>query len=222
LLESLPQSDLEWIVFTNLLTTNKTDFFREPAHFDFLKKEVVPNWLKKKRSVLKVWSAASSTGEEPYTISMVLNELLSDPVTYQILATDIDTEVLRKAEKAVYAKSKLGEIPEKFRRSSIDVGSGEISSWMRIKSHLKNKVTYEPFNLIESELPAENEFDVVFCRNVLIYFTPDTTSRVLNRLYAATRPGGYLFIGHSESMQNMKTKWVSVAPSIYLKPHPVK
>lgn len=216
-LESLSRTDKEWQVFINLLTTNKTDFFRENAHFHFLKNEFLPKWLaKNERRELKVWCAASSTGEEPYTISMVLAEALPSDRTYSVIATDIDTDVLQKAERAVYPRRKLDEIPEEYRRFC-QVGSGEIRDWMRIHPDVRHKVRFGYYNLTSGAVPPGEDFDLVFCRNVLIYFTPSTISGVAKTLFDATRSGGYLLIGHSETLQNIQSSWSVVRPSIYMK-----
>lgn len=216
-LSSLPRQNPEWQVFVNLLTTNKTDFFREAAHFDYLKNQFLPEWLKLNPSgELKVWCAASSTGEEPYTLAMVLNEALPAGRSYSIHASDIDTQVLKKAKGGVYSRSKLVEIPDSFRKDW-DMGTGEIKDWMRIKPHLKSKVSFFQFNLAGSELPSVDQFDLVFCRNVLIYFKPSTIEGVMKKLYQVAKPGAQLFIGHSESLQNIQTDWKNIRPSIYFK-----
>ncbi|HRO67681.1 MAG TPA: protein-glutamate O-methyltransferase CheR [Pseudobdellovibrionaceae bacterium] len=216
-LESLPPSHADWQEFINLLTTNKTDFFREAAHFQFLKETVIPKWLTESKSqTFKVWCAASSTGEEPYTISMVLDSCLPEDRSYSVHATDIDTDVLKKARAGVYPCAKLSEIPPEYRRG-FDLGTGDIKDWMRVKPHLKSKVSFSRFNLNGSNPPPEGEFDLIFCRNVLIYFTPATIEGVMKKLYRVTKPGGLLLIGHSESLQNVGTDWRAVKPSVYFK-----
>ncbi|MBX3040714.1 MAG: protein-glutamate O-methyltransferase CheR [Bdellovibrionaceae bacterium] len=216
-LKSVPSGHADWQDFINLLTTNKTDFFREAAHFQFLKEKVIPKWLaESSSSTFKVWCAASSSGEEPYTISMVLDSCLPKDKSYLVRATDIDTDILRKAQSGVYPRSKLAEIPTEYQRS-FDLGTAEIKDWMRVKPHLKSKVTFSRYNLTGTNAPPDGDFDLVFCRNVLIYFTPATIESVMKKLYQATKPGGLLLIGHSESLQNIKTDWKAVKPSVYSK-----
>lgn len=215
-LQNLPPENKEWEAFVNLLTTNKTDFFREPNHFQFMNDVIIPHWLSSGKECFKVWSAASSTGEEAYTTSMTLERSLNQKADYKIIGSDIDTNVLKAAKNAVYSISKLREIPEDF-HSAIDIGKGDISDWMRIKPHLREKVSFCQHNLIDDENIFKEEFDLIFCRNVMIYFTPQTIEVILKKLYAAARLNAFLFIGHSESIQKVKTDWKYVSPSIYTK-----
>jgi chemotaxis protein methyltransferase CheR len=217
-LKSLPENHAEWEIFVNCLTTNKTDFFREPEHFRFLTQELLPEWRGKKESEFNVWCAASSTGEEPFTLSMVLNkQAKASPFRYSIQATDIDSDVLMKAKRGVYPKSKLIEIPEEYHRDSIALGTGEIENWFKIKNSLRDVLSYQRCNLVQTPYNFQKKFDVIFCRNVLIYFTPETIGQVAEGLYEATKPGGYLIIGHSESLHNVTSKWQYIKPSIYKK-----
>lgn len=215
-LAGLPPRHPEWQNFINTLTTNKTDFFREARHFDFMVKEFLPAWLDTANQTLRVWSCASSTGEEPYTISMTLNESLPKSREFRILATDVDTEVLEKASKGVYPSSLAHQIPEEFRSKVLSLGTGDISEWMRVKPHIKEKVIFKRHNLLEDQLPSV-KFDLIFCRNVLIYFSPSTISKIIEKLYLAANPNSYLFIGHSESLHNIDHPWRYVAPAIYQK-----
>jgi chemotaxis protein methyltransferase CheR len=217
-LESLPKDDPEWQHFTNLLTTNKTDFFREPKHFEFLISRILPEWLETKQGTFNVWSAASSTGEEPYTLAMVLDRHLPKDRTFRILATDIDTTVLGHTKNAVYPISKKDELPPEYQQSSIDIGRNEARGWFRIKPHLKEHVQCKTHNLVGPTTPGDEVFDLVLCRNVLIYFAPQTIERVQNKLFRTAKPGAYLFIGHSESFQGLEHRWSSVGPSVFRKP----
>lgn len=210
-LRGLPTGHEEWQNFTNLMTTNKTNFFREKQHFDHLIESVLPE--KSSQQNLKVWCAAASSGEEPYTLSMVLKNHWKNP--YSILGTDIDTHVLRRAENAVYPEHCLNEIPMEYHNSLIK-GTGEVSDWVKINAATKAQVKFQRFNLIDS-VKFESEFDIIFCRNVLIYFTPETIQKVIAQLYQAARPGAYLYIGRSESLQNIKHQWDYVGPSVYKK-----
>lgn len=215
-LEKLPANDPEWQAFTNLLTTNKTDFFREPNHFHYLTQKILPAWLKTKQKTFKVWSAASSTGEEPYTLSMVLSRHLPKDRDFKILATDIDTEVLKTAQNGVYSMTKKTEIPPDY-QNCIQLGKGDARSWFRIAPGVKEKIIYKQHNLIEKTAPSEGTFDLVLCRNVLIYFEQENIDFVQRKLFGATKDGGHLFIGHSESFQGIAHQWKSVGPSVFKK-----
>ncbi len=217
LLERTPENDSEWQDFVNLLTTNKTDFFREPQHFTFLEKVFLPNWLKEGKKHLSVWCAASSTGEEPYTLAMVLKRSLPSDVTFHIMASDIDTKVLRTAENGVYSIRKLSEIPELYQESHVAIGSGEIADWFKFKKSLRENMSFQQHNLIEEKLPSNERFDLIFCRNVLIYFSPPTIRGVMQKMHQCLDDKGLLFIGHSESIQNSTDLFRSVKPSIYKK-----
>ncbi len=217
-LAKLSAGDPEWQKFINFFTTNKTDFFREPQHFDFLQRTVIPNWLKTKNcGELKVWCCASSTGQEPYTLSMVLNRALPNSVNYRVLATDIDTEVLQKANNGVYPLSKLSEIPKDYQNEFVDLGKGNVSNWFRITDPIREQVVFKQHNLIESTYPGDEVFDVVFCRNVLIYFSPDTIRTLMQKLNRSLKKGGLLFISHSESISKCSDIFTMVKPSVYQK-----
>lgn len=214
-LVSLPEKDPEWQVFINQLTTNKTNFFREPKHFNFLVREFIPEWVRRNESSLKIWSAASSTGEEAYTLGMIFKNHLPPGKSFDILGTDIDTKVLEKASNGVYRSELLKDIPEPY-AGNFTLGTGAVSDWMRINKEVKDHVKFSQFNLTSGH-PLEKNFDVIFCRNVLIYFSPSTIESVIEMLYRSTCPGGYLFIGHSESLHTIRHNWKQVAPSIYRK-----
>lgn len=217
-LKSLPENHAEWEIFVNCLTTNKTDFFREPEHFNFLTQELLPEWRTQKQNEFNVWCAAASTGEEPWTLSMVLQKQAKlNPFHYSILATDIDSDVLVKAKRGVYSLAKRDEIPGDYQKDSIAIGTGDIANWFKIKNNLRDALTFQRCNLVQSPYNLQKKFDVVFCRNVLIYFTPETISQVAEGLYESTKPGGYLVIGHSESLHNVSSKWQYIKPSIYRK-----
>lgn len=216
-LESLSKEDPEWQQFTNLLTTNKTDFFREPKHFEYMINTIIPEWVKGPQKTFKVWSAASSTGEEAYTLAMILQRSLPKDRDFKILATDIDTEVLKTAQNAVFPISKKQEIPGDYHATCIDLGKGNVGGWFRIKPHLKEKVTFKPHNLMDKSTPAEGAFDLVLCRNVLIYFAPETIDFVQRKIFSTVKAGGHLFIGHSESFQGLAHQWKAVGPSVFRK-----
>lgn len=214
-LEGLNDKDQEWEVFINSLTTNKTDWFREPEHFDYLVSDFLPKWLKLKKKHLRIWCAASLTGEEPYTLSLVLNAALKDSgVTYEIIASDIDTKVLAVATNGVYQNNQLYQIPTQY-HSGLAMGTGDISQWMKIKKPIKDKVSFQQFNLTKFPYAWDNRFDLVMCRNVLIYFASQTIEQVTQAMFEVSCPDACLIIAHSESLQNLKTSWKYIKPSIY-------
>lgn len=219
-LQGLPEEHEEWQTFVNLLTTNKTDFFREPKHFEFLAEKLVPEWAAaSNEKVLKIWCAASSTGEEPYTLAMVLRSCLPADRDFHVYASDIDTKVLAIAQNGVYPLAKASEIPREF-QGDLTFGTAEIRDWFRMRPYLKEKITFGRHNLIENVAPAEGPFDAVFCRNVMIYFGKDTIAGVAKKLASCTKPSGHLFIGHSESLQGISTDWKQRQPSVYRKSRP--
>jgi chemotaxis protein methyltransferase CheR len=189
------------------LTTNKTDWFREPQHFNYLLENFLPQWVRSGKKHLKVWCAASSTGEEPYTLAIVLKKgLRNTDIDFSIFASDIDTRVLSIAENGVYKKERLWQVPEEFQDSFV-FGTQEISSWMKVKREIKQHVQFGQVNLAQGPYPWREEYDLIFCRNVLIYFNQDTIEEVVENLYPAAKKDALLFIAHSESLQNVSTQW---------------
>lgn len=196
----------EYQQLVDLVTTNKTDFFREPEHFSLLRSEIVPRLLAERRhrpdARLKVWSAACSTGAEAYTIAMVLDDMakLSRPAfRYSILGTDISTQVLETAERAIYPAGMLDPVPAELRRRYVLRHRDRARQECRIAPELRTQVQFTQLNLMAPSYPFDRDVDVVFCRNVLIYFDQPTQVAVLSRLIGHLRPGGYLLVGHSET-----------------------
>ena len=216
--------DKEYVHLIDCVSTNKTDFFREPSHFDFLSRTAVPA-LRKLRGArqarLKVWSAASSIGAEPFTIAMVLQELADDArdggrLSFSILGTDISTQVLAAARAAIYPASFVAPIPAPLQQRYLMRARDPAQDTVRIVPELRRRVRFEHLNLIEDSFPFDRDIDVIFCRNVLIYFDRPTQAAVLSRLAAHLRPGGYLLLGHSESMAGAGIPGLrSIAPTIY-------
>lgn len=217
-LESLGKSDTEWQFLVNALTTNKTEFFREAAHFDFIEKTLVPEWTKRKLKSVAVWSAACSTGEEPYSLAMTLDRVLrGSNKEFTITASDIDTDVIAHAHKGVYPKSTITHLPEQLWKDYVDMGTGGIADWCRVKPSLKSAVSFRQVNLVHDRCAWPAGFDLIFCRNVLIYFSQESIKKTIAHLYEAAKPGAYLFISHTESLQNIRTPWETVRPSIFRK-----
>ena len=201
--------------FINSLTTNKTDFFRESEHFNVLR-DFISDWKKKNKESFNLWCAASSTGEEPYSLSIVLNELFKDQ-DYKILATDIDTKVLSIAQNGVYEVSKLKDIPLHYHSSAILKGRDDVRGWFKIKDEIRNRIIFKKLNLIDFDGQIDEKFDVVFLRNVLIYFNRDSIETVVNNLYKHVKPNGLLIIGFSETLSGLATNWKFISPSVYQK-----
>ncbi|MFC6789090.1 CheR family methyltransferase [Methylobacterium komagatae] len=197
----------EFVHLVDCVTTNKTDFFREPAHFDLLRDTLVPHLCKlpahrKDRPLLKMWSAASSSGAEAYTLAMVLQDMIAEGhrFDFAILGTDISTEVLRIAADGIYSEDMLAAIPAAYRHRYVMMARDRIRQIGRIVPELRRHVHFRHLNLMDQRYPFDRDVDVIFCRNVLIYFDKPTQRAVLGRLVGHLRPGGYLVVGHSESM----------------------
>jgi chemotaxis protein methyltransferase CheR len=189
----------EWQAFTNALTTNLTSFYREAHHFPILAEHLARRW-REKREPLAVWCCAASTGEEPYTIAMTAIEALntSDPPV-RILATDVDTNVLAKADAGVYDLERIESItPERARRFFLR-GGGHRAGYVKVRPELRKLITFRPQNLLDAQWPVRGPFDAIMCRNVMIYFDKDTQRRILEKFAPLLRSDGLLFAGHSES-----------------------
>lgn len=192
-------AEQEWQEFVNCLTTNLTSFFREEHHFAVLAAELA----QRQGRGLRIWCNAASTGEEPYSIAMTVAETLGDPVNVRILCSDIDTRVLTLAERGVYAADARGLSPERLRRHCLR-GTGANQGFIRVKPELKRLVEFRPFNLMDARWSLGEPFDIVFCRNVMIYFDAATQRGVLERMHGAIAPRGLLFAGHSENFAESK------------------
>ncbi len=200
----------------DLLTTNETYFFREPKHFEFLARHL-PAWKTANAGrAFRVWSAASSSGEEAYSIAMVLAEHLG-AAPWEIMASDISTRVLERARTGHYPLERTKGIPQRYLSEYCLKGTGEQDGTFLIAKQLRERVNFKHLNLIA--LPPDlGLFDLVFLRNVLIYFDVETKRRVVDGVVARIRPGGYLLAGHSESLNGISETLVSEAPAIYRKP----
>lgn len=202
----------EWEAFTNALTTNLTAFFREKHHFDMLAEHLHAS----KAGVQRIWSAAASTGEEAYSIAMTVAQSMrrtSDDV--RILATDIDTNVLAVGERGVYPLERLDAIPADLRQRFFLRGTGHNEGLARVSARLRQMVRFRRLNLLASAWPMRQRFDVVFCRNVLIYFDKETQRALLRRMAQHIAPGGLLFIGHSESLNTERELFEPLGRTAY-------
>ena len=203
----------------DLLSTNHTYFMRESEHFDFMKKEILP-WLKEKESQskdLRIWCAASSSGEEPYTIAMVLMDFFGlehHQWDTQVLATDVSTEILKQAIKGVYTKEQISPLPEHWKRRFFRniVGTDQY----KVTEELKKEVLFRKFNLMDP-FPFLRKLHVIFLRNVMIYFDDITKQRLLQKIYDSLEPGGYLFLGKTETLNRDNVPFHLVTPSVFRK-----
>jgi chemotaxis protein methyltransferase CheR len=203
--------------FINCLTTNKTDFFREPHHFDFLRDRLILPLRAQGVRRLRIWSSACSTGEEPYTLAMMLAEHCpaSDGWDVRILASDIDTAVLATAEKGVYDLDRISDVPEGLRKKYFLYGQGANTGKVVIKQELRELIKFRRINLMDDEWPIQTRFDAIFCRNVVIYFDRPTQQRLLERFANYLTPEGYLFMGHSENIHWMGNLYTPVGGTVY-------
>lgn len=188
------------------MTTNKTDFFREPAHFVILRDNLLPEIMARRKASeprqIKVWSAACSIGAEPFTIAMVLDQAIrSYPrATYSILGTDISTDVLKHANRAIYPREMIGPVPAEMQSRYCMVARDASRKEIRISPELRKTVRFQHLNLMDKSYPVDRDMDIIFCRNILIYFSRAIQEMVVSHLVSHLRPGGHLILGHSESM----------------------
>ncbi|OAI18103.1 chemotaxis protein CheR [Methylomonas koyamae] len=208
----------EFTEFINSVTTNLTSFFRENHHFEYLTETVVPELLKKKAAVrqVKIWSAGCSTGEEPYSLAMALKESLPAGWDLKILATDLDTNVLATAANGVYSADRAAGMSEQRLKRWFQKGRGRQANKVRVKPELRAAVTFRQLNLMR-DWPMRGRFDAIFCRNVLIYFDRQTKTKLAERYASLLETGGYLFIGHSESLHQLDTAFEPIGNTIYRK-----
>lgn len=208
----------ELIQFTNAITTNLTSFFREPHHFEHLAKTVLPMLAKKNAHTkkIRIWSSGCSTGEEPYTIAMTVLENMSGLHGWdiKILATDLDSNVVETAKNGIYTQERVNGISKTQLNKWFRKGSGEHSEKVRVANELKNIITFKQLNLMH-EWPMAGLFDIIFCRNVVIYFDKPTQKILFNRYFDLMAEEGHLFIGHSESLYRVSDKFSLIGNTIY-------
>jgi chemotaxis protein methyltransferase CheR len=208
----------EAIHLIDVVTTNKTEFFREPEHFRFLAEHAVPRLTSNATGKpLKIWSAACSIGAEPYTLAMVLADLAqqSSGPRYNIVATDISTEVLATAVAGIYPEAMIQPVPPELRRRYVLRSKDRSRQQVRIVPELRAAVRFARVNLMEAPYQIEREMDVIFCRNILIYFDKETQQAVLQHLANHLRPGGFLFLGHSETLAGFQLPVDPVGPTVF-------
>lgn len=201
----------EWQIFINSLTTNLTSFFREAYHFPVLAKHA-----RARGGMYNVWCAAASTGEEPWSIAMTLENALGRSVAGpRILATDIDTDVLKKAEQGVYRLSDINNLTEQQKKTWFLRGTGTQKDKVKIKPEYRNCIQFRQLNLMAAQWDIPAPFDVIFCRNVMIYFDKKSQERLMQRFAKMLKPGGLLFVGHSEHFNNLNVPFRLLGQSVY-------
>lgn len=211
--------------FINAITTNLTSFFREQHHFDYLVDEELPRLMAEKtvqangKKRLRIWSSASSTGEEPYSIAISVLEAMQEQVSNwdaKILATDIDSNVLAAGKEGIYENRRIESLSEKFKQRYFHRGVGKNSSNVRVDKKLSDLITFKQLNLLH-EWPMKGEFDVIFCRNVIIYFDKPTQQELFARYYDLLKPGGLLMLGHSENLGEFQQHFNTIGRTMFRK-----
>jgi len=207
------------------ICTNETHFFREPRQFEFLEQRVFPDWAARAAAGrprrIRAWSAACSTGEEPYSLAMTLLAHFppSSGWTLEILASDLSTRALDQARAGLWSVDKAREIPERYLKAFMLRGTGAQEGVMKAGPEIRSLLRFQRVNLNQDRYPVQGPFDLVFCRNVLIYFDVASKARVVHRLLDELAPGGYLFLGHAESLTGLSDRGRSVGPTVYVRAH---
>jgi len=215
------EGSAEMVHMIDAISTNKTDFFRESSHFELLTEVLIPKYLEINRSKnITIWSAAASTGEEIYTLAMVLEEFnasrdYSDRVDYRIFGTDISVEAIKAANAAVYSFDRIKDIPVALRNKYFLRSKDRKANQVRVIPTLRNKVSFSRLNLMDINYAIDTSFDILFCRNVLIYFDKEIQEKVINKLCQKLKTGGYFFLGHSESIIGKKVPLKQIKPTVY-------
>lgn len=210
----------ELVCLMDAISTNLTSFFREKKHFDFMTDKILPEYIavNGSKSEFRVWSAGCSSGEEPYSISISLDDYANriGAFRYKILATDISTKVLDKAASGVYDMERVRGLSPVMRNKYFLKGQRSMDGLVKVKPLAMKPITFKRFNLMDS-FPFRNHFDLIFCRNVMIYFDKKTQESLVNKFYSSLKPGGFFFIGHSESLMGISHGFQYAQPTIYQK-----
>ena len=204
----------------DVISTNHTHFFREEKHFDWLRSVLLPQWrlCHDENETFRAWSAASSSGEEPYTLAIVLAEFFGLDGKWTIDATDISTRVLARAEQAVYDGEKLAPVRPELLHCYFQRGVGQWQGSFRVREELREHVRFQHLNLLQPQYPFSQRFQLIFCRNVMIYFDRPTQETLIAKLTEQLEPGGHLLVGHSESLSGIRHSLRQLQPAIYFKP----
>jgi chemotaxis protein methyltransferase CheR len=207
----------ETVYLIDVVTTNKTDFFREAKHFEYMQMVALPTLADSGLRTIRTWSSACSTGAEPYTMAMVLAEFVENrsDVSYNVLATDLSTDVLQTARKGIYAEDLIAPVPRDLQKKYVMVAKQQGRREVRISPKLRSRVGFARMNLMDEKYPIGDMMHLIFCRNVLIYFDKQTQAGVLTRLCGCLAKGGYMFIGHSESITGFDLPLKQVSNTVF-------
>jgi chemotaxis protein methyltransferase CheR len=207
----------ETVYLIDVVTTNKTDFFREAKHFEYMQMVALPKLADSGLRTIRTWSSACSTGAEPYTMAMVLAEFVENrsDVSYNVLATDLSTDVLQTARKGIYAEDLIAPVPRDLQKKYVMVAKQQGRREVRISPKLRSRVGFARMNLMDEKYPVGDMMHLIFCRNVLIYFDKQTQAGVLTRLCNCLAKGGYMFIGHSESITGFDLPLKQVSNTVF-------
>jgi chemotaxis protein methyltransferase CheR len=214
----------EIIHFLDAITTNKTGFFREAPHLDYLASKILPEFMqqheKKGPATFRIWSAGCSSGEEPYSLTMLLNEFAEEnpAFSYAMLATDLSRRALERAKNAIYDIEQLEDVPPEYRRKYFIAARTGDSRKLRVIDALRKNIMFRRLNFMDTSFPIRDPLHVIFCRNVIMYFDRTTRAQLVQRFTDNLIPGGHLFTGHSESLTGFHTGLKSVSSSVYQKP----
>ncbi len=209
-------SGQEIIHLLNAISTNVTSFFRGIDHFEFLAK-LMEEWVSDGQIRFRIWSAACSSGEEPYSMGMSILHTVNNSIDCKILATDISTGVLQKAQEGIYNSEKVNHIPKLLKNKYLEKIDGSEDAVYKVKNFLKDIIVFRRLNLSKTPFPMRGPMDVVFCRNVMIYFDINTRKQLIHEIYRLLKPHGYLFVGHAESLIGLATGFRAIRPSVYIK-----
>ena len=213
----------ELVHLIDVVTTNKTDFFREPDHYEHLTRTILPAIIDSRadcrKEPIRIWSAGCSSGEEPYTLAMVLADNAQDRCDFRftITASDISTHVLEQAITAIYPEERIEPLPERYKRKYLLRSKDRTNSLVRICPEIRSLVTFKQINFMADDFGMRQKMDIIFCRNVVIYFNKDTQQTLMSKFHQQLHEGGFLFLGHSESLNGLDVDFKSVASTIYRK-----
>lgn len=209
----------EMVHMIDAVTTNKTDFFREPGHFQYLTNSVLPSLNNGHGQHMRLWSAGCSSGEEPYTLAMVLSEYAAEHqhFDFSILASDISTRILATAKAAIYSEDRINDIAMHIRKKYLLRSRDRHRGLVRIRPELRAKIVFRRINFMEPDFRVAEKMDIIFCRNVVIYFDKPTQQNLMRKFYNQLRPGGYLFLGHSETLNGINADFTTAGSTVYQK-----
>lgn len=218
------EEETERICLLDAVSTNETHFFREPNQFEFLDQQLLPEWsraadLGRRSRIIRVWSAGCSSGEEPYSLAMILlsHFPFASGWKIELLATDLSTRVLERARKAIWPIERAKEIPDRYLKPFMLRGMRSQEGNIKAGPEIRSLIRFERLNLNDDVYPFQGPFDLLFCRNVLIYFDTQSKRRVIDRLLRCLSPAGYFFVGHAESLTGLGDRVRSVIPTVYVK-----